>query len=540
MLSIPFATQPQRHTRILLRTCRTFALVIGLVICLLSTARADSSDQDQLTVLKQDNVVYVQSALNAEEDIVIQMRVHPNEKHMVFGDVFTVPAGTVLSTTSPDTKELIHFASGDIAAWNINDTLIGGNHGANEAVLVKSQGHSLSEKDIGSQWNDASGIPFYLMKIVDDNSLLFLSENQEASPRWKFETTISGDSLKRNDGSQTLSVSGSERAQLYPANRIQSQQFLADGKPLEDNIPVQCQTFEVIDTYDILSPVSALEVVRSHPGKPLSSLTKEMEALLTNRIVYQFQPGGVCVINLQATAQQAFDIGPTAFVQSAPLHEDQNGGADTLSYMIPKTLIFTADGIDYDFDGIQNMTKSPENALEFSEDQHNISDPRDLPDRAIQFLNQDNKKIGFVIGYSLLEGITTQKKRAERVRSPVGILPSRHINLVAIDQKFGAIQPRDKLECISYRQYFSSDDSQEAVAIYGHIEKEAYVLYAEFQKNIDRFFIPFPKKYIGKPFSVVEKSDSVRVLTQGRIESKGVAVSVKDGRGSVVLKVANP
>lgn len=541
MLAIPFVSPIQRHARILPRTCRSFALVIGLVICLLPTARADSSDQDQLTVLKHENIVYVRSALTPEEDIVIQMRVHPYEKHMVFGDVFTVPSGIPMDTASlAESKWLFHSASSDNAPWNINDTLIGANHGANEAVRVMTPGHSLSEKDLGSRWSDGSGISFYLVKIPDDQSLLFLSENQEASPRWKFETEVSGNSLKRADVSKTLTVSGTERAQFYPANRIQSQQFLADGTPLEDGIPTQCKIFEAIDVYDILNPGSVLEAVHSHPGKALEASFKEMEALLTNRITYQFQPYGACVINLEATAHQAFKIGSTALVQSAALHGDEKGGEVTLSYLIPKTLIFTVDGIDYDFDGIQNMDKPLENALIFSEEQQNISDPKDLPDRAIQFLQQDDKKIGFAIGYSLLDGMTIQKKRAESVSSPLAIFPSRHIYLVAIDQKAGEIRRGDKLHCVSYRQYFSPEDSQGAATVYGHVENGAYVLYAEFQKGADRLWIPFPEGYAGKSFDVVEKSDSVRVLSQGRVEPQGVAVSVKESRGSLVLKVPHP
>lgn len=522
--------------------CRTLVLaVVGVAGLLPAHAGADSSDQEILTVLKQGSLVYVKSALSPEEDIVIQMRVHPDEKHMVFGDTFTVPSGTPMDPTSlAESKWLFHSASSDIAPWCINDTLIGGNHGANEAVRVMTEGHSLTEKDIGSRWSDGSGTVFHLMKMPDDHSLLFLSENKEASPGWKFEASISGDTLKRADGSQTLTVREAERAQLYPANRIQSQQFLADGAPLEDNMPVQCRVFEVIDTYDILNPGSALEAVRSHPGKTLDSLSKDIEALLTNRITYHFQPYGVCVINLEGTAHQAFKIGSTAFVQASPLHGDEKGGDSTLSYLIPKTLIFTSNDIDYDFDGIQNMDKSPENALTFSEGQQNISDPNDLPDRAIQFLQQDDKKVGFAIGYSLLDGITNKRKRAENVGSPLAIFPSRHIYLVAIDERAGTIRAGDKLQCVSYRQYFSPDALPEATTVYGHLENGFYVVYAEFHKNADRLFIPFPKKYAGATFAVVDKSDSVRVLSQGRIESQGVAVSVKGGRGSLVLKVTTP
>lgn len=519
-------------------------LSVALVILAFATfsiqANAGSVDDSPLVVLKRENSVYIKSAFSPEEDVVTQMSVHPDTKHMIFGYAWLVPVGMSMEDAVPKRAEWsFQAASGDVAAWCINGTLIGASNGANEAVRVSAPSHGLSTSDLGSRWTDGAGTLFFLVGIPDADSLQFLSENKATAPSWEFVTSVSGDTLKRDDGSRSISISNAERTQFYPANRIQSQQFLADGKPLEDGTVTPCSRFEVVDTYDILNPASVLDYIGKHTGKAPDLSSKEIKSLLTNRITYQFQPHGTCVINLEATANQDFDIDETAFVQASALYGVEGGDQATLSYLIPKTLLFTQDNVDYDFDGIQNMSQPLAGPLSFSTELFNLSDPNDLPDRFIQILGQGDKKIGFVIGYSLLNGMTIKSKRAENVSLPLSIHPSRHIYPVAISRKVGRIHAGEKLNCVSYRQYFLPEETAGATCIYGHQEKDAYVLYAEFHKDGDRIFLPFPANFTGKKFEIVEKSPSVTVLSRGVIERDGVSVSVKGGRGSIVLKVAS-
>lgn len=249
---------------------------------------------------------------------------------------------------------------------------------------------------------------------------------------------------------------------------------------------------------------------------------------------WPFQPAGACVIRHWATALRDFDLGYMGFIQSSPLHAGENS---RLLSCIPKTLPFSSGGRDYDFRVIQDLSTPPSEPLIFSVDRGNVADAAKLPDRFIQILSEGKKQVGFVMGYSLLKGLTKPEVRAANTGSPVFIYATGKTYPAAIDRNARPVKEGDTFDCLAYRQYFDPLSHPEATTVYRHNQDGDEMLYAEFHRRAKKAVLPFPKDLWGKKFGVVEKTDSVEIAAVGKIPSGGVPLEVRGVGGSVVLRV---
>ncbi|MCX6970014.1 MAG: hypothetical protein NTV93_07655 [Verrucomicrobia bacterium] len=504
-------------------------------ICIASATDSVFPDRGGLAVSREGAVVYVRSTLSRLEDVVIPLHIGPANGQVIFGETFLVSAETPMDVSRmAEGKWAFHAAFDDATPWNLNGTYIGANHGASDLIQATSPAHGLREGDLGSVWKDDAGISFYLLEIKDGNIVHLLSENSGTFPRWKFTRSIAGKVLTDETTGRILPVQAGDLVQLTPACRIRSQQFLADGRPLEDGVSTPCRNFEVVEEYDIIAPDSVLEAVKAAPGRKINFVAGELDAVLNNRIVYRFQPGGACEILHRATALRDVDLGYMGFIQATPLHA---GEASRLLSYIPKTLPFAAGGRDYDFRGLQNLSERPAEPLIFSFERGNIADVADLPDRFIQILQEGEKQVGFAMGYSLFRGTTKPAVRAAKTGSPLFIHTTRKTYPAAVDGKAGTVTAGDDFECLAYRQYFDPRSHPEATCLYGHMQDGDYILYADFHRPVEKTVLPFPRELCGKKFEVIEQSDSIEIQIGGEVPAEGVEVAVRGERGSVLLRI---
>jgi len=427
----------KRHqNRVVQRTRRAYCIrhVAGFLLYMSALLSLGARDHTSgIVVLQEGLIVYVRSTLSASEDLVIPLHIGPANGQIIFGNSFLVPAETPMDPARlAEAKWPFHAAFDDATPWLLNSTYIGANHGANDVIRITSPAHGFSKKDLGSAWKDSNGTSFYLLEIIDEDVVHLLSENSGVFPRWKFTRSIAGAELTNETTGHTFRAQASELVQLTPACRIRSRQFLADGKPFKQGVPTPCENFEVVEEYDIIAPDSVLEAVKNAAGQKVDFVADDLGAVVNNRIVYHFQPEGACVIRHRATALRDFDLGLMGFIQSSPLHAGENS---RLLSCIPKTLPFSAGGMDYDFRGLQDLSVPPAEPLIFSSEHGNVADAANLPDRFIQILREGEKQVGFVMGYSLLHGLTKPAVRAANTGSPLFIYTTRKTYPAAIDKK---------------------------------------------------------------------------------------------------------
>ncbi len=420
----------------------------------------------------------------------------------------------------------------------MNGTYIGGNHGCSDVIEITAKNHGFTVKDIGSAWTDEVGKTFYVIKLPKPDIIQVLSENEGKDGIWKFTRSLKGKELKRVSDGKILNVETAKVTQLWPACRMNRQEYLVNGKdPLAPGKSAVCDYFDIVEEYDIIAPDSLLESIKGNPGKEADFRAKDLDAVLTNRIVYRFQPMGTCTVEHISTARRGFNLSYSGFIQSAQL---ETGSLSTHEYYVPKTLPFELKGRKYDFAHFEDFSQKLPGDLLFGPKYKNTSDSKNPPDRFIQFLGEKKngateRKIGYVIGYSLIQGITRPETRAANCEASLFLYVSNKTYPHAVDG--GTVPAGKEFHCLAYRQYFDASAYKNATSVYWHKESDSYLLYVDYHKSVENDMIKLPDYLSGKKISIVEKTPSVKLLTDTIVPSKGLSLSVDGAYGYAVLKL---
>ncbi len=517
-----------------------------LVSCVMlsgSGAGASEAPDDRMQAVKKQDIVLIRSAFYGGKDLLIRVELGLNGQ-INSRSTLLVDSSIPMTDEMPQSSVMVHGNGDDAAPWLINGTFIGGNHGAEGVCEVTSENHGLATADLGSGWKDEAGNTFHLLKIVSPDTLWFLGENQASAPFWKFQTTLVGHSLTNASGRRTLPFSKYVVAQLLPACRIRKQEYLADGKtPLIDGKMTTCSSLEIAEEYDIINPVALLADIIAHPGIDRSFIADHLEAVLRNTIIYRFQANGSCVVETKSTALQPFNVGRAMFVMTAPL--TTHGNSYSREYYIPKTKPFILEGRAFDFRGIQRFDEKPPAAIEFLADGPCIEDPKNLPERFVQFLGCDEngrtrRDVGFAFGYSLIQGITRPEERATQTHNAGMIHTSLKSYPIAIDSKMGLIPPGMEFQCVGYRDYFSPQRYPEATCVYWHPEGKDIMLYADYHQKLEHTVVKLPPEFTGLKISIVEKTPSVTLHTKEVVPATGIDLSIVQSYGYIVLRMQRP
>jgi len=506
------------------------------LFALLSAAHAD-----QLRVLKHGDDLFVRSSFSPTDDLLVRVGKGRNGQFN-YSSAFLLKAEVGMTLADLSAGRLIHANGDDATPWNLNGTYIGANHGCSDGREITVPGHGLTVADLGSQWEDAAGTKFVILKIVDADHFWALSANQGTGDIWKFTTTVKGPTLKRVGGGATLTFTDCKMAQLTPSCRISKQEYLVDGQtPLADDTPVSCAFLDLVEDYDIISPASLVQDFLAHPDEARSFVGPDLQAVVRNRLVYRFYPNSANVIRYSAEALQDFNLGYMGFIQSAKL--TQGSAFDSHLYLIPKTVPFTQDNIAYDFRAGQDYSGKLPSPLLFSAAKGNVADPQDLPDRFIQLLGHKTadgvvNEVGYALGYSLVSGMTVPAERVQTARQALMLYTSSKTYPTACDSAMGQpVKAGTKFDCVAYRQYFWPDPAQPATCFYWHPEGEEIVVYAEVHRTVDHGTLAVPAAWAGKTITIVERTPSLTLHTDQTVPATGVVISVADGYGTIVFRV---
>lgn len=421
-------------------------LLLAAALLSASGGEAAPGNEGRLRVLKQQDVLWIRSPFSPDKDLVLLMGKGDN-RQVNFDKVFIAPRTAGIRPA--DVYNLIGSVqvsqnTDDSTPWHLNGTYIGANHGCSDARSLVSPKHGLSVRDLGSTWTDEAGTKFVLLRIPDADHVWVLSADPGPGPVWRFVGEVRGKILKRSADGATLPITSVEGAQLRPACRISRQQVLVDGTtPLSDDSPVECSSLEVVEDFDILSPASVVKDVLAHPGQERDFAGPELQAVVSNRIVYRFLPSGAVVIHHSAEAKQAFDLGYVGFIQAGVL--TPRPAMEVHDFYIPKTSPFEQDGVRWDFESIQDYRRAPSQPLQFSPARQNVANPADLPDRFVHLLgrregNRTTYDVGFAFGYSLIRGMTVPEVRSRNTGTAVTLYTSAKTYPRAADGKMNGGQ----------------------------------------------------------------------------------------------------
>lgn len=151
----------------------------------------------------------------------------------------------------------------DVAPMHIWGWTMGANH-AWTTYFATITAHSFTNVDIGTEFIQG-GIKFYLMRIVNANTVAFVSENLGTTASPNFQILLTG-TITRGANNYTISASVADR--LYPSIGELTQKVISNGIDVLAGSGVVSKTdkLEVVERYVIYDPTSVLNATIARAG----------------------------------------------------------------------------------------------------------------------------------------------------------------------------------------------------------------------------------------------------------------------------------
>ena len=424
----------------------------------------------------------------------------------------------------------IKHSGDDSCPWNLNGTYIGANHGDSiNSGLIFQEPHGLTEKDCGSKWTDPKGKNFYITKIENPKVVWVLSDNiSKNKDIWQFFRPSEKQPLRHADGRELKGFKVQYR-QLYSPVRILSRKYLADGKPMQDKATVKCGVFTIEEEYDIIATDAILKHVQANPGRQVAFNEPGLDRFLNQKIIYDFYPDSSCIVTHRVKFYRDVRLGYMGFIQAGQMGK---GRYAKHLYYVPKTVPFKYDDQEWDFANQVDFTRPIKGSMHLTA--KTFENPKSMPERFIQYL-KDGKglpDIGFVCGYSLVEGCTTPEEHAKNAAIALFLYKSHKTYPHALDSgKLRFIKAGQTFYCMAYRQYFDPNQGY-----YLNRQGKNQVMYVDFHEPVSGKVIALPEILHRTKPELVEKSASVKY----ELDGKSLRFDSTGKYGYCVLKFPKP
>lgn len=469
-----------------------------------------SCNNSNFKIIKKDNDFFLISDWNENENLVQTLSITSQNNGLFnFGVIGTIDKNIV----NPEIKDIKVKKScvDDIAPPNINGVYIGANHGFSKVYNITCHNHNKTVSDIGSEWIDSTGTKFYIIKIVDINTLQIISENKGQS-KWDFievngNLTHSKNATNKNE----IIITNKIASQWYPSIKNREINIMIDNRVVNHNGTYLGSELIVEESYYINDVTSTLDYFKNNVGRDIDisrALSIDNVARIFNK--YIFQSNGACVIEGKFEAIKDIDLGYIGFTQSiAPI----NSGAKLMEY-IPNTIEVNGKN----FSKIVDIT-SPSSINITSEYWESKDNP---PSRFCQLVNNNVNVFGFSYGY---------ESRAKKVSNALNIFTTNKNYPHYIDG--GVLKKNEivKTKCFRCPINYNLDD--EATNISWYNNGDSIILMVDYHKNVNKS-LELGIDFYDKNIEILD-SKNFELLTS-KIE-KTIDFNISNNYGYAILKI---
>lgn len=428
---------------------------------------------------------------------------------------------------------LLKEAGDDICPVFINGSYVGGNHGWYYAQKVISTAHGKTLADVGAEYVDSgnSNVKFYILRIIDENTILVLSENRGSDGAYSFASPVGPLVYSSNGDSQSNIVVESKQNlnNFHGSVSEANYTLMCDSAIIAADGIYKCDKFTVLESYDILDlPTIATALYSNRPvggytQQPIYQNLSGVERIATRSISYTFTPDGTCLVGTSLLAHKKLTLGFDGVVQSI------NGGN---KMYIPKVKAYTHDGTTYDFTKIENWTSfyGQDFTPSFWADENNA------PDRAVNF--NTTTKMSVMLGYILDRG--EEISRNTVVNNAINLASTLKMYPFAVSDG-RAMNPGDNYSVIAYRAFTNTTNNPSGRTNYASVNVQDKVfVYVDYHGSLTDT-LPVDAGWVGKKITVVDKTNNVSLMTTGCVcgplSIKSEATS--NSYGYIVLELGN-
>jgi len=533
-------------------------IALVMIVYTLPIVSATETENAQLRVKISGERMYIRTSHNETHDLVQAFRVNGDglENGKPINEPFDVfDAGLVLKTEESYTTFDKKLSSGadEVSPFRFGSGSypIGANHGHPQGVLVTAENHGKTSADVGSRWT-FDGYYWNLLRVEDENTLLFLSDNAGSSDGkyafWGLNQLGVGDTLtyvSHGENQDDINISKIKGGNdVLPA--IKKLTFNIYGYVNGEKVLLtdgmdgfECDYIEVQERYYIMNPAMIAEGLRAERpdggytqqpslavGKPLVDYNVTYKILADGTLFYICDHEILDEVSLNNFAGHSYRPKTNAF------------GGNVKRY-IPKVKPFTINGKYYDFTEPYNMTDDTDflGGGEKDVTAELWENPNHMPDRSIEYYydSDENLKASFTAGFLPIldnEPFTrlTKTSKAFYLYNTKKVYP-RLIDSIAFKETGTKNQ---HIRAVSYKKY--NDVTDEDISYYTvNYDADTYI-YIDCHE-VAKKDITFTELGIkGNSLEVVEKSDNVTYLK----DTDSVNVNMPSGTyGYLVLKAEN-
>jgi len=519
---------------------------------LLNTPTTDFASVLQLantfTVILDGTDAYIRVQFNATSDLVYQVRYNSVDawKNNVVNPwaIKTIPVLTKKedTVTAFSYGTFIATQGDDATPIHYNNTYIGANHGAFIVHQVVKSGHGKTYADVGSKWSDGTR-NYTLIRIVDANTLWFVSDNTGTSAVWVFYASAlpSGTTFTHVSGATNTasisSITSDTITQLLKALNNHSKKIIANGvKELTENGIYEVDYLEIVDAYDIMNVPSLLSYLQSKVGTTteqkfdVNSISSDVRFNVTYRYGSN---GAINTLNL-IHFKQAVKLDWLSSLQALPLNY---GGKNLLLY-VPKINPVVVGANTWDLKNVSDVSSTSNviNLLKGS-----WIDPNEPPDRMVSIVkNGTSREFGQILGHSITRGITQPDllKNSSELGFFNGPTKKMYPHMLTGDTFQGGIVPVGTvLNAVSYRMIFNSSLLPEATCYGWYEDNTAVYVFLDIHQNASMLKLPLPSKYNGKNAELV-KPEANFTLHNEIVSDGGLLCSVTGNYSTVIIKLS--
>jgi hypothetical protein len=435
-----------------------------------------------------------------------------------------------------------------------NNTYIGGNHGAAFGKRVTATAHGKTVADIGSQWLSGGGVNFYLIHIVDADTLWFLSANTGTSELWTFNTTLaaSGTLTHVAGATNTSSITYTAQAtqQLYPCVQDHVREIYLNGsrKVSADGV-YDCNYVEIRESYGIANVAAMLDFLIA--GRPWSQTPALNDNSIATQVeldyTYTIRDNGSMTVdgrfeNLQ-TINMGTGTGFVGFVQANPSGWISGGSVETLNFYVPRVNAIVGGIKTWNFKNGEAITPAAFETINF--DSATWTDANNPPDRMAQFVTTTAtgaKTRGYVLGYSRLSGagadLADYVSRSGFISSARKMYPHCLTAGAAAFGSFASTLPVNSvLTATAYRIMYNLESCNKATTAAVRLTTNGAEVVLDFHESVTAYEVPVPTKLNGKTVSIVN-GDGNLTLDSTTVSGGKIVVTVAGGYGEAVLSVS--
>ena len=200
----------------------------------------------------------------------------------------------------------------DVAPSHFQNTTLGANH-AQPTQIATIAGHGKTNADIGTAWVKGN-TTFYIVRIVDEDNIEFLSENKGTYNNHNFVALTTGTLTKDEETMTVTAISGS---QLWPSVANKSQKILLNGKTeVTAAGTYKCHFCDVVEAYEMVNAADVIDNLIARAGSDDDPVYTGASMLRFENI-YRFFPGGQVLVMENVIALQQVPIQDIMFNQMA-------------------------------------------------------------------------------------------------------------------------------------------------------------------------------------------------------------------------------